>query len=883
MADYWYIVPIYLIVMLTISGGLYFLAPANLLRLCLIAERNLIVKLTLGEQSLSIPIKYVLVFPFFLLSDRLADTWLSQVREPFQNHFSDSNFMRNRDTHIFGRYVIDGQTIRSMDSLVRMLRDQERPSGVVITGEGGVGKSALAAELMRRMIRGAVNQDLALPVFFRFGQALGDSLDADLGGAVAARVREYVGESRTLPRSFVRKMLRTGRLVPIIDDADRLLGESWAAMVSEDFCTSFFILTCRNPVLIEPRQGLEIRVDRIHRAAVPEFVDRYIETKYATHLQLRAAKGEVITQIEDELGVSDTVPAYFLTRFVDVVASDVSRLTDANRDFSTLGIVQDFIAEVGRQARLNEFELARKYDIFCLLAHESLRNNFVPDPISVDTYEMIARRKGEDTSIDDTLSDYFQILEFVDRTALQFVLDPIAEHLAADYVCSNSDSFPTRLGDLLVRVPDTAPGDPYLGQGFFRAIHSIANARQLLRELPDEHLDSLRRVAGLKERADGLHVVRVGVLFSSSGPTAFRERSLSTLAEEFIREANKELQHYKAIIQPIIRDGRSEPRTYRTHAIKLIKDYRVSCIIGCWTSNARIAVRPIVEEYKNLLFYVATYEGYEKAGRIIYLGATANQQTIPAIEWGVKNLGKRVYFLGSDYEFPRITNAVAEETLIRNGGVVVGTSYIPLGDRSTDRIGGVVDEILELAPDFVFHTVNSSTNVAFAKELKRREISASDVPIITVSISEDTLSEMPPGSMEGQYMCWNYFGALKSDENSRFQTLVQELVGNRHEPDDAIESLYVAVQSIKRAIIEDGANTADDILQSARRLKVEAPSGLREVDRTNNHSPKRCYVARIGTAGRVEIVWRGARIWPNPFPYEELSDHWHNHYTTPHE
>ena len=52
----------------------------------------------------------------------------------------------------------------------------------------------------------------------------------------------------------------------------------------------------------------------------------------------------------------------------------------------------------------------------------------------------------------------------------------------------------------------------------------------------------------------------------------------------------------------------------------MINEVKVSVLIGCWTSEARKAVRPVVEEAKHLLIYPPKYEGLEESPNIIYVG-----------------------------------------------------------------------------------------------------------------------------------------------------------------------------------------------------------------------------------------------------------------------
>ena len=103
-------------------------------------------------------------------------------------------------------------------------------------------------------------------------------------------------------------------------------------------------------------------------------------------------------------------------------------------------------------------------------------------------------------------------------------------------------------------------------------------------------------------------------------------------------------------------------------------------MFGCWTSASRKTVEPIFERHDGLLVYPVQYEGLEESPNVVYLGATPNQQIVPAVRWAFAFLGKRRFFLvGSDYVFPRAANAIIRDTLAELNAEVVGEDYLPLG------------------------------------------------------------------------------------------------------------------------------------------------------------------------------------------------------------
>ena len=142
--------------------------------------------------------------------------------------------------------------------------------------------------------------------------------------------------------------------------------------------------------------------------------------------------------------------------------------------------------------------------------------------------------------------------------------------------------------------------------------------------------------------------VKVGLLHSLSGTMAISEvpvRDSELLAIKEINEAGGVLGKQ---IEAVQEDGESDPNTFAEKARKLLTDDKVVSVFGCWTSASRKAVKPVFEELFGLLWYPIQYEGMEASPNIMYMGASPNQQVVPAVDYCIKNFGKKVYLLGSD-------------------------------------------------------------------------------------------------------------------------------------------------------------------------------------------------------------------------------------------
>ncbi|HSE37906.1 MAG TPA: transporter substrate-binding protein, partial [Blastocatellia bacterium] len=153
--------------------------------------------------------------------------------------------------------------------------------------------------------------------------------------------------------------------------------------------------------------------------------------------------------------------------------------------------------------------------------------------------------------------------------------------------------------------------------------------------------------------------IKVGILHSRSGTMAIDERPVIDSTLFAIEEINAAGGLLGRPVEAIIEDGQSDAQTFAERAEKLITQDKVSTIFGCWTSASRKAVKEVVEKHNHLLLYPVQNEGLEQSPNIVYLGASPNQQIIPAVKWCISVLKKkRLFLVGSDYIFPRAANAI---------------------------------------------------------------------------------------------------------------------------------------------------------------------------------------------------------------------------------
>jgi urea transport system substrate-binding protein len=367
--------------------------------------------------------------------------------------------------------------------------------------------------------------------------------------------------------------------------------------------------------------------------------------------------------------------------------------------------------------------------------------------------------------------------------------------------------------------------------------------------------------------------IRVGVLHSLTGTMAISERSLVnavTLAAEEINASGGLLDRR---IELVLADGRSEPRIFAREAQRLLADRKVAAIFGCWTSASRKTVRPVVEKNRSLLFYPVQFEGLELSPNIIYTGAAANQQIVPAVRWCVDHLGRRAFLLGSDYVYPRAANAIARDYIVLSGAEVVAEQYVPLGARDFNE---AVAAIRASRPDFILNTLNGDSNVALFEALRTAGITSRDVPVMSLSVGEDELRRVDLAAAAGNYAAWSYFQSIDTPANREFVRKFRKRFGSERVTDDAIATAYSSVHLWAQAVQRAKSSDPREVLEALRDdQSVQTPAGLMFLDPTMQYAWRPVRIGRIRRDGQFDVVWSShGPVRPQAYPLTRTVDQW---------
>ena len=357
-------------------------------------------------------------------------------------------------------------------------------------------------------------------------------------------------------------------------------------------------------------------------------------------------------------------------------------------------------------------------------------------------------------------------------------------------------------------------------------------------------------------------VVKVGLLHSLTGTMSISEIAVRDAELLAIKEINAAGGILGCQIKAVEEDGKSNPRMFAEKARKLLEEDKVAAIFGCWTSDSRKAVKPVVEELYGLLWYPVQYEGLEASPNIMYMGAAPNQQVVPAIDFCLENFGRRFYLIGSDYIFPHTANDIIKAKLKAVGGLCVGETYVPMHESDFVQI---VKDINRIKPDVVINTLNGNSNQSFFSQLKYA-VPSDVIPVMSFSISEAEIKTIGIDKLKGHYVAWNYFESTGSAKNRKFVAAYKAEFGENRAVGDPVEAGYIAVNLWASACARAGTFDVEPVRIAAKGMSYIAPEGIVTIDGANQHLYKIIRIGMINEKGQInELYASSAPVRPDPY------------------
>jgi len=423
-------------------------------------------------------------------------------------------------------------------------------------------------------------------------------------------------------------------------------------------------------------------------------------------------------------------------------------------------------------------------------------------------------------------------------------LTGILDHQASeiDRIGSRAEQVASAVGGVLPEISTIANSVEQAGNGVLITAEDLLGRSKWLADAISSYFTDLEHGS-----------IKIGILHSLSGTMTASERPLQELLVMLIEQQNARGGLLGRPIEPVIVNPHSDAKAYAELAQKLIAEHKVAAIFGCWSSASRKEVLPIVERDNALLFYPSQYEGEEASRNIFYTGATPPQQAIPAVNF-LRDQGiNRFFLVGTDYIYPRTTNAILKSYLASQHVTDIAERYTPAGLKDWRTVVEHIRRFAKGRRTAIVATVSGDANVHFFRELAAQQVSAGVIPVMSLSINEAELPALMRSNVAGNFVAWNYLHAFDTPENRAFIAEWRRFIGR---PDavtnDPMEATWIGFHLWVAAVEAAGSTDVAKVRAALGGKRIAAPSGFTvQMDGQTHHLYKPVMIGRIADDGRI--------------------------------
>lgn len=215
--------------------------------------------------------------------------------------------------------------------------------------------------------------------------------------------------------------------------------------------------------------------------------------------------------------------------------------------------------------------------------------------------------------------------------------------------------------------------------------------------------------------ARGEETVKLGGLFHMTGPGSIWGPMMRQCMELAVAEINESGGVLGRQLEMIGEDDATSTDVVVQKGTKLVQSDGVKAMFGIVYSSVRAALAAnVAERYRVPYFYPTYWESQTSCGRyFVSMGAIPNQQLDFFIPFLVEKFGPRMYCVGQDYIWPRVSVEYIESIMPQHGGEVVGKEFVPFDQSDWSSI---IQRIKQAEPHVFFPFIGGNGLIACLKQ-----------------------------------------------------------------------------------------------------------------------------------------------------------------------
>lgn len=279
----------------------------------------------------------------------------------------------------------------------------------------------------------------------------------------------------------------------------------------------------------------------------------------------------------------------------------------------------------------------------------------------------------------------------------------------------------------------------------------------------------------------------------------------------------------KKMIKLITYDGQSDVKRYQELAQKCIFDDEANVVMAAYTGAEREAARREVVRNKVIFWHNNQGEGGIADHYSFFSGPTPEQQVLPALKLMIEKFGKKLIYIGADYNFCRAIGMWTRVAANLNGAEIVYEEYFPFG---VSQWQATIDKIQKAKPDIQVHCLVGAEHVQFYPQAQAAGLKIPTWSNVTIADGYEHKRFAPP-ALANMHVSPGYIEDVPGENSKNFATKLRAMFPDMVYANEHAGFGYVAIKAMAKAWEKAGTTETEATIKALESdIEVpEAPGG----------------------------------------------------------
>lgn len=326
----------------------------------------------------------------------------------------------------------------------------------------------------------------------------------------------------------------------------------------------------------------------------------------------------------------------------------------------------------------------------------------------------------------------------------------------------------------------------------------------------------------------------------------------------FIRSGEKGL--LGRTLKLVSADGQSNNTLWQQLARRMIQQDKVDVLFAGFASAEREAIRPIVDQRKQLYFYTNQYEGGVADSYTFCTGAVCEQQVIPVMQYMVEKFGPKVFTIAANYNFGQLTAAWVRSFAPVLKAHVIGEEFPPL---EVSEFSSVIARVQAAKPDWVMTLLVGQNQSNYYPQAAAAGLHLPMASTINMAQGYEHKRFTPP-SLANMHNAVNYMQEIPTKRNQDFVQRFYKMFPNDPYLGQMAQNTYWSIHLYAKAARLAGTTDQEKVRKTLEAgWSIEAPEGGVFLEPATHHASHFIRLAVADEKHQISFV----RQWPSIEPW----------------